>query len=530
MIKTYIFVLLVTFNSFLLADGILPVGSGTASDPYQVNTLDNILWMSTHDEARYGHYIQTADIDASESVEWNDGQGLWPLLLQNGSYNGMGFTISNLCMEREYGSLGLFGSITNSTLEDINLQNVIISGYHNVGSLVGQSTNSRIINCIAEDVMIVGIMRVGGLVGEFRSLEENNNALIMNSAAIGDITGGLGVGGLIGISDYADIYYCFAATDSIVGSTKVGGLIGLAEHSLLANNEAITTLICSEYGGGLVGCIDDVEINNCCSDGYLEGTDIGGLIGLSWTADIQNCYSTAITYGAYSAGFISNATNQTIVKKCYSTGYTNGDGFINNCSADCYNNFWDKETTDDFLGGISDDGATGKSTEEMKSIQTYTDTTLVGLSSPWDFTSNPFMDSEDNDYWEIDGVTNEGYPFFANEYVENDDVVSYNEYKVVKLLGNSPNPFYSEKSNSGRNTRTMIQFELFEDSNIKLVIYNVKGQKIRTLVDCFYKKGKYGEFWNGKDYQNNNLSSGVYFYTVSTNGKLSDTKKCLLLN
>lgn len=89
----------------------------------------------------------------------------------------------------------------------------------------------------------------------------------------------------------------------------------------------------------------------------------------------------------------------------------------------------------------------------------------------------------------------------------------------LKLLGNAPNPF---------NPVTMIEIEVATEVAVKLEIYNLNGQKIRALVDNVLTPGHYGFRWDGKDSQSINVSSGVYFYRLSSPG-YSETMKMLKL-
>ena len=56
-----------------------------------------------------------------------------------------------------------------------------------------------------------------------------------------------------------------------------------------------------------------------------------------------------------------------------------------------------------------------------------------------------------------------------------------------------------------------------EDSNVELTIYNVKGQKIVNLFSGHVAGERIHKvWWNGKDNEGNNVSSGVYFYKLET--------------
>ncbi len=88
----------------MFADGVHPNGTGTEDDPYLIESLDNLLWLSTTEEAwEFGlHYLQTADIDASDTENWNDGEGFVPIgsYLDStpfrATYDGDNYQISNL--------------------------------------------------------------------------------------------------------------------------------------------------------------------------------------------------------------------------------------------------------------------------------------------------------------------------------------------------------------------------------------------------------------------------------------------------
>jgi hypothetical protein len=87
-------------------------------------------------------------------------------------------------------------------------------------------------------------------------------------------------------------------------------------------------------------------------------------------------------------------------------------------------------------------------------------------------------------------------------------------------LSNFPNPF---------NPATNIKFSLSKNSNVNLTIYNVKGQKIKTLANDFMSSGEHTVLWNGKDDSNNHVSSGVYMYKLCVDDKNEVMKKCILM-
>jgi hypothetical protein len=87
------------------------------------------------------------------------------------------------------------------------------------------------------------------------------------------------------------------------------------------------------------------------------------------------------------------------------------------------------------------------------------------------------------------------------------------------LHGNFPNPF---------NPETTIRYSVKEASPVSVQIFNVKGQLVKTLVNSAQEAGNYSVVWNGRDNNNNSVSSGVYYFKMNA-GKYSNTKKMILM-
>jgi predicted outer membrane repeat protein len=82
-----------------------------------------------------------------------------------------------------------------------------------------------------------------------------------------------------------------------------------------------------------------------------------------------------------------------------------------------------------------------------------------------------------------------------------------------------PNPF---------NPTTNISYELAENCQVKLDIYNIKGQIVASLLNEWQTAGKHKLLWNGEDEKNRNASSGIYFCHLQTSSN-SLTAKMILL-
>jgi len=87
------------------------------------------------------------------------------------------------------------------------------------------------------------------------------------------------------------------------------------------------------------------------------------------------------------------------------------------------------------------------------------------------------------------------------------------------LASNYPNPF---------NPTTTIEYSISKDSWVNLSIYNVNGQLVRTLVNEYQKSNKYKVVWDGKNNNGNQVSSGVYFYKIVTDGFVQSKKLIVL--
>lgn len=93
-------------------------------------------------------------------------------------------------------------------------------------------------------------------------------------------------------------------------------------------------------------------------------------------------------------------------------------------------------------------------------------------------------------------------------------------------LLNYPNPF--NLSGTERNSGTTISFSLLYDSQAKVEVFNMKGQRVAILKNEFLQKGDYTCNWNGTNEQEKPVASGIYLYRLKTDRE-EKMKKLLLL-
>jgi hypothetical protein len=94
---------------------------------------------------------------------------------------------------------------------------------------------------------------------------------------------------------------------------------------------------------------------------------------------------------------------------------------------------------------------------------------------------------------------------------------------TFKLFANYPNPF---------NPSTTICYSLPASADIRLNIYNLKGEKVRTLINQHQSTGTFAVSWNGRNDNNVRVASGIYVYRLEINAGSeidSQSRQMLLL-
>jgi len=186
--------------------------------------------------------------------------------------------------------------------------------------------------------------------------------------------------------------------DIIVRSlTYSGGLVGASQGTI---SQSYTTGFVTSTGqaiGGLVGYNNGGTVSNSYSLAAVSSTldvEVGGLIGWNNAGTITNSYSTGLVNNGVEAHDGEDSVGGLV-------GFSFG-GTISN-------SFWDEETSGQDFSWVG----TGKTTEEMIVIATYTDVNTEGLTTAWDFVGTPNDDAGTSSTWEIDPAINSGYVYLA---------------------------------------------------------------------------------------------------------------------
>ena len=250
------------------------------------------------------------------NTAWTAGEGWEPVGVFGGGrgfsarFNGNGYTISNLYINRNGAdNIGLFGA-TRGQITNLGLLNVAISGRSSVGGLAGR--NSNIIMNSYVNGTVSGSGSVGGLVG-------SNSVSITNSCATASVSGsGDDVGGLVGNSDSNSTIRNSCATGTVSGSgNRIGGLVGSNRAAITSSYATGAVEGSGNNVGGLVGFNNSVTITNSYATGSASGlgNNVGGLVGSTLNASkIENSYATGLVAGSGSnvGGLVGNDTSAMI--------------------------------------------------------------------------------------------------------------------------------------------------------------------------------------------------------------------------
>ena len=306
------------------------------------------------------------NIDATGTASWNGGAGFVPIgnsstSAYGGVFNGQGNTINGLTINTSSLSMntGLFGKTGGeSTIENVGVTNVLISGGYEVGGLVGNNTGT--IKNASVTGAVAGISEsdnAGGLVGL-------NDGSITNAHSSTAVVGseGTDIGGLVGFSDgpISTVYSTGSVTGN--GSVDVGGLVGDLRSTL---NIGYSSGAVSDAGssylnlGGLVGYTYNATITNSFSIGSVttssggESIYVGGLVGYVG-GTISNTYSAGPVVSTGGASFVGGFA-----------GYNGGT---------ISNSFWDTDPAGTVVSGVGSDetpnttpGVTASTTADLQS-------------------------------------------------------------------------------------------------------------------------------------------------------------------
>ena len=394
-----------------------------------------------------GSYILLNDIDCSDTINWNEGEGFLPIGNGEdfyGNLNGQSYKITDLYINKTgQDDVGLFGYSYFSNISNINLESVYITGGENTGGLVGYKEGGIINNCNISGA-IYGGSYTGGLVGF------NHLGNISNSHSTANVEGLLSVGGIIGYSEGAILNS--SASGTIIGTDSVGGVLGEG-YNLVDNCFFIGDIIGNDWVGGLVGYegflgYGNSIINNSYSYPNIIGnTRIGGLIGgTEIFVLIENSYVIGNITGINKVGGLLG-DNFGIINNSYVLGNVFGDyhtgGFIgqNANEGEIHNSF--SSANVNFLTSVNSESLGGLTGSNLGIIiNSYATGNVFG----YDYVGGLSGDNGDSD------KSNQGYidNSWASGNVTGDDEVGGLVGDNTGIINNSHSSgFVNSVSNGG---------------------------------------------------------------------------------
>ena len=215
--------------------------------------------------------MQTANIDASATAEWDAGKGFAPIgdstTRFSGIYQGKGYTIKGLTIDRTAENhVGLFGYTDSTAIVDsLGVVESSITGNYSVGALIGYNGNGTVTHCYSSG-SVTGDEDFGGLIGV-------NEGSVVSSYSTSSVTGYSYSGGLVGYNNGGEVRKCYSTGSVEALVEDAGGLVGYNEGDLI-NSYSTGSVTGEDFVGGLVG-YNDSTVTSCYWDVESSGTATG---------------------------------------------------------------------------------------------------------------------------------------------------------------------------------------------------------------------------------------------------------------
>lgn len=275
----------------------------------------------------------------------------------------------------------------------------------------------------------------------------------------------------------------------------------------------------ANYGYGV--CLDDVMITGTIAGNNLINEDFSvGVIPTGWTEIgnvIDNWDVVSSNYAGGTAPELEFSWSPSFVGSSYMTSPVLATAG-NNLLYLSFRHFVDNYASSDYSLGVattSNNGATWNIVYQVYPTGDIGPENLNLIVNTPDVGSNNFRiafffdgDSFNIDYWYIDDV-------ILSTSTEAGNTISL----ASSLKGNYPNPF---------NPTTTIAFSMVEAGHVAIDVFNIKGEKVKTLVNGDFSAKDHTVVWNGTDDQGKQVASGVYFYKM-TSHNYNSTRKMILM-
>lgn len=235
------------FNSTVSGSGIINggtfngtpdhiTGSGTETDPYQINTAAGLKWFrdKVNNAKNAANNIEDTKICAELTKDIDlSGEAWTPIGIggafyagtppYSGTFDGKGHTIKNLSIDSSAHYVGLFGYVYGGTIRNLTVSGSV-KGSEHTGGIAGAANGGTFENCANQCAVQGGT--TGGIIG---FATEEGTLIVRDCYNVGSITTTTGnsVGGIIGqcINTSGTIRNCYNA-GTVTGTASVGAIIG----------------------------------------------------------------------------------------------------------------------------------------------------------------------------------------------------------------------------------------------------------------------------------------------------------------
>jgi len=356
----------------------------------------------------------------------------------------------------------------------------------------------------------------------------NNSSPTLSDNVIADNSTDLRGGGVFVTGDSSPVFSNNIICDNTAG-THSGGL---TFTSCLATTPGIVEN-CQIYGntangncGGLGVYDSDIKVINCIiSDNHSGGNGGGVFVLINANANIINCTISGNTssLGGGIAVMSSDITMINAIVEGNDALFGAGINFDQPGNVDIsFSDFFNDEpnfggSVPTGLGDITSVNANNDPCDEFMNV--FLDPLFLDpANDDFHLTENsPCINAGDPlSPLDPDGtIVDIGRFYFEQVGTEDNTVVQTTDY----LQQNYPNPF---------NPETTISYQLPKNGEVELVVYNLKGQKVKQLISDQLSAGQHSAIWNGRDNNGKSVSSGIYFYKLNTEN-YEKTKRMVLM-
>ncbi|MCC5916569.1 MAG: T9SS type A sorting domain-containing protein [Cryomorphaceae bacterium] len=384
--------------------GVQPSGNGSSATPYQIATIENLVWLADNSStwSVNTYFIQTSDINLDGCEQWDNGKGWKPIGNYTdafrGRYDGGGHTISNLNIERQTTSdgghgVGLFG-VVGATQQSPRA----------VGQLTTLDQTIYVKNLIMENCTVKGLHASGVVVGRVFGLLGTSveNCKVLQSYVEGTRTVGAVVGasnseyiGRANVADRPMMRQCVAKNCTIQGvrgtvqsaaqnetnpNQKFGAVVGCTQRGRVENSYALDCQVIIN---------DSINLNN---ETYATGIErIGGISGcLSEGAAVVNSYNTT-TFDFSNCSSCSSFIGPLV-------GFDDPE-FGNYDGADILSNsYYNVDYYNANTGLFTNNNGGARTEAQLKNRDFYAQAWL-------------FVEPNDEGIWAINSAANDGFPY-----------------------------------------------------------------------------------------------------------------------